>query len=177
MIGLNGLADIYYRAEQWHPALANLKRAEEMGETLRHKSYLLFTLRNIARVYLRLYGAFSHELSLTVMSMEKLLDEISGMGDNWSIQWAQNTLATVYAHRKDIHQLEKLTQNFRPNGDNLKESRVYTLANLGHLASLKNDYPLANQYYTDAFTMCKNMNYNFALKELKDDLRGVARRK
>ncbi len=174
VVAFNGLGDLSYRLHQWHQALYYFKKALEIVEALQNNACKLFTLRNITRVYLRLYGTGSKELSTCVEEMETLISSMKQMGSFWAIMWAQNTLATIYAHRKEVHKLHMIMEEVTPVTVNFKEIYIFTLANLGHLAALKRDYDESKSYYLQAFALAKQMNHTFAMQEIKQDFLGCS---
>lgn len=166
IVGLNGLSDLSYSLEQWSQALVYLNRSLEIAHALQNKTFLLFTLKNIARVSLRLYGAKSHELSCTVEAMENLLRT---MEHNWVTMWAQNVLATVYAHKHELHKLSQMVDATFPLTEHYLECHIFTLSNLGHRAALEGDNDKARTYYKEAYTLCKGVKNPFARQEIRQD--------
>ncbi len=174
VIAFNGLGTLSYSLQKWHQALFYFKKALEIVEPLLNNTCKLFTLRNISRIYLRLYGTGSKELSTCVEQMEMLLSEMNQIGGNWAMMWAQNTLATIYAHRKEVHKLHRIMEVVTPLTINFKDIYIFTLANLGHLAALKGDYDGSKSYYLQAFALAKQMNHRFAMQEIKLDFLGCS---
>lgn len=169
IVGLNGLADLAYSQKEWKQALVYLQKAHETAKALQNKTFLIFTLKNIARAELRLFGPFSPELNATIKAMEQLLNEVLQVGHNWATMWAQNVLCTVYAHRNEpekirpmIHDVAKMTETYH-------ECHIFTLSNLGHLAALNGEEILAKEHYRSAFTLCQKVHNPFARVEIRDD--------
>jgi tetratricopeptide (TPR) repeat protein len=172
IVGLNGLSDLSYRLEQWHQALYYLNKSKDLADTLQNKTFLLFSLKNMARVYLRLRGSSSQELTHVIESMEVLLMQVLEVGHNWVTMWAQNTLATVYAHRREQAKLQLVMNEVAPLTFNYKECYIFTLSNLGHLAALKNQLDEAKKHYQEAYALAKELNNHFAIQEIKQDFLG-----
>ncbi len=174
IVGLNGLSDVSYRLEKWRQALHYLKKAADTAEALQNKTFLLFTLKNLARVYLRLLGSDQNELSKTVEKMEQILIQTKDYGDTWVTVWAQNTLATVYAYRKETSKLQNMMEIVAPKTVNYKECYIFTLSNLGHLAALKRDESAAKNYYQQAYRLAEELNNQFAIQEIRQDFIGCS---
>ncbi len=166
IVGLNGLSDLSYSLEQWSQAVVYLKRSLELAEALQNKTFLLFTLKNLARMQLRLYGAHSLELSATIKTMENLLSE---MEYTWVTMWAENVIATVYAHMGDLNKLSRVIQRVFPLTEPYLECHIFTLSNLGHKAALENNFVQARQYYKNAYTLCEGVKNPFAKQEIRQD--------
>lgn len=169
IVGLNGLADLSYSLKEWQQALFSLQKAHTFAKALQNNTFLIFTLKNIARVQLRLFGPQSDEVTGTIREMEALLKEVLKTGPNWATMWAQNVLCTVYAHRKEplkmlshIHDVAKLTEHY-------DECHIFSLSNLGHLAALNNEGELARQYYGKAYDLCRKVHNPFAIVEIRQD--------
>lgn len=172
IVALNSLADLSYRLEQWRQALYYLSKATDIAQALQNRTFLLFTLKNTARVYLRLFGVGSQELSLSVENLEMVLGQVLETGHNWVTVWAENVLATVYAHRKEILKLQRIMDEVTPLTEHYKECHIFTLSNLGHLAALKKDYEAAKAFYEQAYGLTKELNNPFAFHEIKRDFLG-----
>lgn len=166
IVGLNGLSDLSYSLEQWSQALIYLNRSLEIAEALQNKTFLLFTLKNRARVQLRLYGSNSQELAQTVEAMEEILRTAE---QNWVTMWAQNVLATIYAHQGNLYKLTPITEAVYPLTEHYLECHIFTLSNFGHRAALEKDYDKAKEFYKQAYTLCKGVKNPFAKEEIKQD--------
>lgn len=173
IVSLNSLGDLSYRWQQWRQALYYLNKAVSIAEALQNQTFLLFTLKNIARVNLRLFGINNQELSLTVENLEMVLKEVLETGHNWVTVWAINVLGTIYAHRHEIDKLQKVMDVVAPLTEHYKECHIFTLSNLGHLAGLKGDEDIARAMYSKAFLMAKEVNNPFAIDEIKTDFTGI----
>lgn len=172
IVGLNSLGDLSYRLEQWRQALYYLEKATTIAEALQNKTFHLFTLKNAVRVYLRLLGIGNQELSIAVENLEMVLKQVLETGHNWVTVWAENVLATIYAHRKEINKLQTIMNDVVPLTQNYKECHIFTLSNLGHLAALKQDYENAKKSYNEAFMLTRELNNPFALHEIQQDFLG-----
>jgi tetratricopeptide (TPR) repeat protein len=168
-IGLNGLADIPYRLNHWHQSFYYLNKALESLEPLKNRTFWLLTIRNMARVYLRL-DPEHQELSNLVFSMENFLKETRGLEETWVTIWIQNTLATLYAHWNEVHKLKVMMQEVAPKTTKYQGVHIFTLSNLGHLASLLEDEKKAEDYYQQAYTLAIRTKNLFALQEIKQDI-------
>lgn len=170
VIALNGLAGISFRLQQWQEALYYLNHALDIATSLQNKPTLLLTLRNLARLQLKLFGAESPDLRLTAEHIEFFLNQTDFSGGVWITLWAQNTLGTIYAHWKETEKLEILMDNIIKTDVKHGESHIRTLSNLGHLAALKNHYSEAKSFYYQAYRLCNEMKQDpFLLQELKAD--------
>ncbi len=166
IVGLNGLSDLSYSLNQFSQALVYLKRSLEITAALQNNTFLLFTLKNMARVQLRLYGANSPELSQTVDAMEQILKT---MENNWVTMWAENVLATVYAHRHDLSNLSRKVEHVFLLTEHYLECHIFTLSNLGHRAALQGHYDEAKALYNEAYRLCQGVKNPFAKQEIRQD--------
>lgn len=175
IVNLNGLGGgLCYRTEQWNQALYYLNKAIDIAEALQNKAFILFTLKNIARVHLRLSGIDGQELSLIGERMEILLQEVLERGNDWMTVRAQNTLGILYAQRKEIDKLQIAIDAVAPRTMNYKLLHIFTLSNQGHLAGLRKDYDAAKQHYRQAFQLAEEMKNKLFLQEMKKDFIGCA---
>jgi tetratricopeptide (TPR) repeat protein len=172
--GLNGLGDFSYRLQQWFQALYYLNKSREIADALQNNTFRLYTLWGLARVYLRLFGARSPEITGIVEIIESLLEETLEVGHSWVTTWAQNTLATIYAHRGEQAKLQLIMQEIVPLTINYKQYYIFTLSNLGHLAAIQNQTFEAKKYYQEAYALAKEFNNQFAIQEIKQDFLGCA---
>ncbi len=173
IVSLNSLGDLCYRLEQWRQALYHLDKAIHIAETLQNKTFLLFTFKNVVRVNLRLFGAGSQEVSMSVENLEYTLTEVLKTGHNWVTVWAYNALATVYAHRKEVEKLQHALEVVAPLTENYTECHIFTLSNLGHLFALKNDFTEAKKRYQEAIRSAELLKNSFAIKEIRNDFLGI----
>lgn len=170
IVSLNSLGDLFYRLEQWHQALYYLNKAIEIAEVLQNKTFLLFTLKNIARVHLRLFKKDSQELSMTVESLEMCLKTVLETGHNWVTAWALNVLGTIYAIRNEPDKLQKVVDEVVPLTKDYKECHIFTLSNLGHLYTLKNQKEASKKCYEEAFQLTSLLKNVFAFQEISKDM-------
>lgn len=168
-VGLNGLADLSYSLQEWMQALFYLQKALEIAKALQNKTFIIFTLKNISRVKLRLFGPMNQELTDTIDAMQELLRDILEVGPNWATMWAQNALCTVYAHRNEPQKMSGLLQEVVALTEHYHECHIFSLSNLGHYAALNKEYELATHYYSQAYTLCKKVHNPFARIEIRQD--------
>ena len=169
IIGLINLSEFSYRYKQWNQSLYYLKKAEEKCETLQQQNLLLFVLKYMAKNYLKFYGAQSQELSQVVEKLENLLTQTSHK-PNWVHIWVPDSLANIYAHRRELHKLQSLMSEIEPRTKSYKTCYIFTLLNLGHLAALKNDKGKAKQYYQKSLALAQEINYQVAIDEIHQDI-------
>lgn len=172
ILALNGLGLLSYSIDQWSQSLYYFKKAEDIVKAMQNETFLLFTMNNIARSYLRLFGSRSQKISLLVEEMETLLIRIRKLGTSWVTMMVQNTLATVYAHRKEIKKLEMILNEVTPLTENYQEFHIFTLANLSLSACLKNNDAQARSYYQEAIALAKKQKNALALHEITLNLQG-----
>lgn len=173
IIALTALADHAYYQAHWRQALHYLNRAQEIADALRNKMLSLFPARSTVRLHLRMYGPESEELLTSASNLECLLCENLKEGHNLVTFWAQNTLATVYAYRKDIYKVQMLIEELAPLTNGF-QCNIYTLSNLGHLAFLKGDETLAQNYYKQASDLAKNLKNQIFLQEIEQDQKYIS---
>ena len=169
IVGLNGLADLCYREKKFDHGLHCLNKALETAEALQNKTFLIFTLKNIARIELRIYGAHHKALAETTTRMEALLQEILVIGHNWATMWAQNVLCTVYAHQKNAEKMQKHLLEVSQLTKHYDECHIFSLSNLGHFAAIQNQNDLAIRYYDEAYSLCNKVHNPFARHEIRQD--------
>lgn len=169
IIALTALADHDYDKGHWRRALQNLDRASDLAQAIQHKMLLLFPLRSIVRVSLRLHGQDSELVYTAARNLETTLYENLTRGHNVITFWAQNTLATIYAYRRDRQKVQQLMDELVPLTQDFHQCNIYTLANLGHLAYLSGDPLQAKAHYEAAYTLAKSLNNTLFLREVKED--------
>jgi hypothetical protein len=88
--------------------------------------------------------------------------------------WIQNTLATVYAYWNEIHKLKMIMKDVAPKTIENLGCHIYTMSNLGHLASLEKDYENANYYYKQSKVLAEQTKNQLAIQEIKHHIIGCS---
>lgn len=169
IVGLNGLAVLHNSLQERKQSLIYLKKALEISDALQNRTFLLQTLKNIARVQLRHVAPNSPEISTTVEALERNLKEVLAISHNWATMWAQNILCTVYAHRMEPEKMEYHLNDVKEHTKNYDECHIFTLSNLGHYAALTHDYEKAKEYYEQAYSLCAKTKIPLIKQEIRND--------